>query len=327
MQPIHKSLATALVGLAVWSTAPANAQAQEFPNRPLRLIVPLSPGGVTEVMARLIVTEMAKPLGQQFIVENRTGGNGAIAGDALAKAPADGYMVGFFPNSMTVVLPLLDKARANLGEFKPVSHLYDLDLFVIARADQPASSLQQLIAAAKTQPGKLTYGTTGIGSTLHLGFELIKSQGGFDMTHVPYKGGADQITALLGGQITVAVVGTYDAGVWFKQGKVKLLASYNGKRNPVFPDVPTIAESGFPGFSATSWAALFVPQGTPNAATDRLAQAALVALRTPAVRDKLLSNGLTPLGEARPEQISAAMKAESDNWAKVIQKLGAQNLK
>ena len=319
-----------LVGLfaalgALLAAAPAIAQ--DYPNKPVRLIVPLSPGGVTDVMARLIATEMAKPLGQTVLVENRTGGNGAIAGDALKQAPADGYMVGFFPNSMTIVLPLLDKSRTALGEFKPVSRLYDLDLFVIGRSDLQASSLQQLIAAAKTQPGKLTYGTTGVGSTLHLGFELIKAQGGFDMTHVPYKGGADQITALIGGQITVAIVGTYDAGVWFKQGKVKLLASYGAKRNAVFPDVPTIAESGFPGFGANSWAALFVPQGTPDAVAGKLGQAALTALRSATVKEKLLANGLTPLGEETPAQISASMKAESETWARVIARLGAENLK
>lgn len=320
-------LAAVFAGLAALAFAPGPASAQEFPSRPVRLIVPLSPGGVTDVMARLVATEMAKQLGQPVVVENRTGASGAIGGDAVAKAAPDGYTVGFFPSSTVVLLPLLGKVPYAASDLKPVSRLYDLDLFVVARTEYPASTLPQLIAQAKAQPGKISYGTTGVGGPLHLGWELLKTQGGFDMTHVPYRGGSDQINALLGGHLDIAIVGTYDAGIWTKQGKIKVLASMAAHRNSVFPDVPTISESGFPGFLANSWAALFVPSGTPAMVADRLGQAAAAALRSAPVREKLLGNGLTPLGEERPDEISASMRAESEKWAKIIQQLGPANLK
>ncbi len=307
-----------------WGVSPA--WAQEFPARPLRLVVPLSPGGVTDVMARLIATEMSKQLGQSVVVENRTGANGAIGGDLVAKAPPDGYTIGFFPNSMMMILPLLGKFTNASTDLKPVARLYDLDLFIVARSDYPSSTLPELIAAAKAQPGKISYGTTGVGSSLHLAMELIKMQGGFDMTHIPYRGGSDQMNALLGKNLDVAIVGTYDAGVWTKQGKVKPIASLAGKRNSQFPDVPTVAESGFPGFVSNSWAALFVPTGTPQAIADRIGQAAAAALREPVVRERLMSAGLSPRGDERSDQISASMKVESETWSKIVQKLGASNL-
>jgi tripartite-type tricarboxylate transporter receptor subunit TctC len=322
----RKGLIAAAGGLAGLALAPLHALADDFPSRPLKLVVPLSPGGVTDVMARLIAAEMSKQLGQPIIVENRTGANGAIGGEAVAKAAPDGYTIGFFPSSTVVLLPLLGKVSHAVTELRPVSRLYDLDLFVVARSDYPASTLAQLIAMAKAQPGRISYGTTGVGGPLHLGWELLKSQGGFDMTHVPYRGGSDQMTALLGGNLDVAIVGTYDAGVWAKQGKVKLIASMAAKRNSVFPDVPTIAESGFPGFLANSWAALFVPQGTPQAVGERIGKAAAAALQAPNVRERLLSNGLTPLGDERPDEISASMKVESEKWAKIVQHLGVANL-
>lgn len=322
----RKALTTVAVPLATYALGVAPALAQEFPSRPVRLVVPLSPGGVTDVMARLIATDMAKQLGQPVIVENRTGAGGSIAGDFVARSAPDGYTVGFFPSSTVVLLPLLGKTPYAVSDVKPVSRLYDLDLFVIARSDFPASTLAQLIAMARAEPGKISYGTTGVGGPLHLGWEQLKSMGGFDMTHVPYRGGSDQINALLGGTLNVAIVGTYDAGIWAKQGKVKVIASLAAKRNSIFPDVPTISESGFPGFVANSWAALFVPAATPTAIADRISQAAGVALREPAVRERLLSNGLTPLGDERPDAISASMKLESEKWAKIIQQIGPANL-
>jgi tripartite-type tricarboxylate transporter receptor subunit TctC len=319
-------LAGVVASLTLLAIGPTEAVAQAFPTRPIRLIVPLPAGGVTDVMARTIAAEMSNQLGQQVIVENRTGANGAIAGDAVAKGGPDGYTVGFFPNTTVVLLPLLGKVPQAVADLRPVSRLYDLDLVVVARSDFPASSLAQLIAMAKAQPGKISYGSTGVGGPLHLGWELLKAQGGFDMTHVPYRGGSDQLTALLGGQIDTASVGTYDAGVWIKQGKVKVIASMAARRNPVFPEVPTVSESGFPGVVANSWAALFVPPGTPLSVTERLSQAALAALRTPAVRERLVSNGLTPLGEERSEEISASMASESGKWLKIIKQLGPANL-
>ncbi len=319
-------IAAVLVVLAAFVLGPRPAKAQDFPTRSVRLVVPLSPGGVTDVMARLIATSMSKQLGQSVIVENRTGANGAIAGDFVTRSAPDGYTVGFFPNSAVVVLPLLGKFTNATTDLKPVSKLYDLDLFVVTRSDHQASTLAQLIAMAKAQPGKYSYGTTGIGSTLHLAMELLKRQGGFDMTHIPYRGGADQLNALLGGNLDAAIIGTYDAGLWVKQGKIKILASLGPKRNIVFPDVPTLSESGFPGVVASSWAALFVPTGTPPAIAERLAQAAGSALRDPVVRERLVSNGLTPVGDERPEDTSAAMRLESEKWSKVIQQLGAANL-
>lgn len=302
------------------------AAAQDYPSRSVRMVLPLSPGGVTDVMARLISTEMSKSLGQPVVVDNRVGGNGSIAGDFIAKSAPDGYNVGFFPSSTVVVLPLLGKTPYAVSDLKPVSRLYDLDLFVVSRIDLPASNLQQLIAAAKAQPGKLSYGTTGVGSPLHLGFELLKSQGAFDMTHVPFKGGAPQINALLGGHLDVGIVGTYDAGVWAKQGKIKMIASMAARRNSVFPDVPTISESGFPGFLANSWSALFVSAATPAPIADRLAQASVAALRSPAVVQPLTSNGLTPLGTERPDEISASMRIEAEKWAKIIKQLNPKDL-
>jgi tripartite-type tricarboxylate transporter receptor subunit TctC len=319
------------LGVVLWAIAgiiaTQSALAQQFPDKSIRLIVPQPAGGVTDTLARSMAPEMAKRLGQPVLVENRSGGGGAIAGDFVSKAPSDGYTVGFFPNSTMVVLPLVAKVPYSPSEVKPLAKLYGLDLYAAVRTDFPTSNLTQLTAYSKSNPGKLNYGTTGLGSPLHLGWELFLSQSGISMTHIPYRGGPEQITALLGGHIQVAILGSFEASNWLKQGKIKVIASMSSKRNPALPDVPTISESGYPGFEAPSWTGLWVPAATPTPIAEIIVQAAMAALRAPAIQERMRTSGLTPLGEDRTSEIVLANEVETQRWLQVIKKLGPESLK
>jgi tripartite-type tricarboxylate transporter receptor subunit TctC len=296
--------------------------AENYPSRPVSMVVLLAAGGVTDVAARAISAEMSKTLGGTIVIENRPGAAGNIGAASVAHAAPDGYTVCFCSSAPLTLLPA---QRADQGfkpeELTPVTLLYRIDLFLVARRELGVTSLQQLIDLAKSKPGKLTYGSTGAGGITHLGVELLKKTAGIDMVHVPYKGGAPLMIDLLSGQIDLGVVSSLEAVNYQKEGKITVVASMGTARFPLLKDVPTIGET-FPGYIADSWAGLFVPNGTPQAVIDKLSSSAQAAMALPDIKDKLGALGITPAADASPEAFKTMMSDERAKWTKLIQQIG-----
>lgn len=316
---LASTLLTCAAGLAL--TTPAAAQS--FPSKPIRLVVPFAAGGVTDVMARLVGGEMAKHLGQPLVIDNRLGAGGAIAAEFVAKAPADGYTLCFCTTGPMALIPILDPKLAYnpLRDLAPVSHLHNVDNVIIARADLPASTIAQVVALAKANPDKITYGTPGIGGPQHLSGELMNTMAGIKLVHVPFKGEAPSITDLMGGQIDLVFASVLAAVPHIKSGKVKAIAVPHRTRAKLLPEVPSVAESGYPGYEISNFVGINAPAGTPAAVIDRLYAAVAVAIATPAVQERMIAEGLTPVG-SRPEAYAEFLRSEHDKWARVIKQAG-----
>lgn len=300
----------------------ASASAQTYPSRPITMVVLLAAGGVTDVAARAIGAEMATKLNGTVIIENRPGAAGNIGAAAVARSQPDGYTVCFCSSAPLTLLP----AQREDPNFKPedlvpVSLLYRVDLFLVARRDLNLKSLQDLIALAKSKPGKLTYGSTGAGGITHLGVELLKKATGIDLLHIPYKGGAPLMIDLVGSQIDLGVVSSLEAVSQQKEGKITVLASLGASRFPLLKDVPTIGET-VPGYVADSWAGLFVPVGTPPTAIERLRTTAHEAMAIPDIREKLATLGITPADDPSPEAFKKMMSDERSKWTQLLKEIG-----
>jgi tripartite-type tricarboxylate transporter receptor subunit TctC len=322
MSALSAHFATALVlGLGMAIAAPAGAQA--FPSRPVRLVVPFAAGGVTDVMARLIGGEMARHLGQPVTVDNRAGAGGAIAAEHVAKSPPDGYTLCFCTTGPMALIPILDARLPYdpLRDLAPVSHLHNVDNVIIARPTLPASSVAELVALARSNPDKLTYGTPGIGGPQHLSGELLNTMAGIRLVHVPFKGEAPSITDLMGGQIDLVFASVLAAVPHIKSGKVKAVAVPHRTRAELLPDVPTVAESGYPGYEISNFVGINAPAGTPGAVIERLYESVAAAIAQPAVRQRMVAEGLTPVG-SRPEAYEAFLRSEHQKWSGVIRQAG-----
>jgi len=297
-------------------------QAQDYPNRPVRLVVPYSAGGVTDATARAIAGEMGKELGQQVIVENRAGAGGMVGTASVAKSSPDGYTICFCASGVFVIQPHLDAKLplSPVAELQPVTHVYDANLVLAVREDSKIASFEELIALAKSNPAGVSYGSVGIGSAHQLGMEALRQRTGGTLVHIPYKGDAQQITDLLGGRLDVAVLSTQAASSLAKGGKVRLLASTGLQRAPGLADVPTIAESGYPGFAINTWIGTFVPTGTPKAVVDQLQQVTSAVLKLPAIREQMAAQGLRPNG-ADGAELAEFIASESSRAEKVIREL------
>lgn len=308
--------------LAATCLAMPLAMAQDFPTRPIRLVVPYAAGGVTDATARAIAVEMGKELGQSIIVDNKAGAGGILGTDYVAKSPPDGYTICFCASGVFVILPHLDSKLPlkPATDLLPVTHVYDAELLLVVREDFPAPTFERLITLARAKPGGLSYGSVGIGSANQLGMEALRKRSGADFVHIPYKGEAPQIADLLGGQLDIALLSTQGGLNLAKGGKVRLLASTGPMRAPGAPDVPTIAESGYPGFLINTWIGMFVPAKTPKAVVDRIHTAATSVINTPAMRDRMESQGLRPNGESGAK-LGSFVAAESVRWGKVIRDL------
>ena len=312
----------ACISTCLLLTVTTSAWAQSYPARPISMVVLLAAGGVTDVAARAISAEMAKSLDGTVIVENRPGAAGNIGAAAVARSQPDGYTVCFCSSAPLTLLP----AQREDPSFKPedlvpVSLLYRVDLFLVARRGLGVNSLKDLIALAKPKPGKLSYGSTGAGGITHLGMELFKKMSGIDVVHVPYKGGAPLITDLIGNQIDLGVVSSLEAVAQQQDGKITVLASLGASRFPLLKDVPTISES-YPGYLADSWAGLFVPVGTPTPIIDRLRTTAHSAMNLPDIRERLATLGITPADDPSPEAFSKMMRDERAKWTGLLKEIG-----
>ena len=314
------TVATAAVSLAPFA---ALAQAQ-FPAKPITIIVPFSAGGTTDILARVIGQYMGRDLGQTVVVDNRAGAGGNIGGQAAARAPADGYTLFMGTVGTHAINQSLYRKMPfdPIKDFAPLSRVAMVPNLLVANPSQPFKSVKEMIAFAKANPGKINFGSSGNGSSIHLSGELFKQMAGVDMQHVPYRGSAPAVSDLLGGQISVMFDNMPSAIPHVKGGKLRALAVTTAKRSPALPDVPTIAEAGVPGYEATSWFGLLAPAGTPAPVVAKLNASILKALADPEVKKKLAEQGAEPHGE-KPEQFAAFIESETVKWGKVVKESGA----
>jgi len=293
------------------------AQAQSWPTKPIKFIVPYPPGGGTDVIARIMQEPLSQVLGQQIIIDNRGGAGGSIGTDIASKSAADGYTVLFTLSSHTINPAIYPKLAFDTEkDFAPVSLVASLPQILVANPDFPVKSVKDVIQMAKAKPDAVSYASVGNGSPGHLAGAMMASSAGVNMMHIPYRGGGPAITDVIAGQVPLLWVSIPAAANYVKTGKVKALAVSTVKRSPVFPDVPTMAELGFKDYEVDSWYAMFVPTGTPQAVVDSLYKATVKVLAEPAVKEKLLGQGAEAVGST-PAQLGAVVKAELVKWKKV----------
>ena len=306
----------ALLVCAATQAAAASAGPQ-YPSRPVRIIVPWVAGGGTDIVARILTPKLTDALGQQVLIDNRPGANGILGSDIAAKATADGYTlvleaVEHVINASTYAKLPYDTIK----DFAPVGLVAGHSLVLIVSPSSPANSVKELVALAKSKPGELNFGSWGQGSLAHLAGELFKNSAGIQMTHIPYKGAPQAIVDILGGRLPLMFT-TMPTGVpAIKQGKLRALAVTSRKREMLLADVPTMIESGYPGFEVQSWRALYVPAGTPKAVIARLNRDLVKVLEMPEVKERIVAAGFHPMSST-PEELDAFGKAELTKWAKV----------
>jgi tripartite-type tricarboxylate transporter receptor subunit TctC len=306
-----------VVGAALLA-APAGTLAQSWPAKAVRVIVPFPAGGSADVLARIVSERMSARWGQPVIVDNRAGAGGNIGADAVYRADPDGYtLLSSPPGPLSINLNLYDKLSYDPLKFVPITVLAIVPNVISARKDFPASSLKELVAYARANPGKVSYASQGNGSTSHLSAAMLASMAGIEMVHVPYKGEGPALTDIAGGRVDI-FIGNIAAALRLQQaGRVKFLGLASAARSPVAPEVPTAAEQGFPGFVTSAWFALAAPPGTPPAIAQEVNAAAAEALKAPDVQKRFLDQGAEPVGGS-PAATAAFIRDEMRRWQKVI---------
>ena len=312
--------ATALFALGA---APAMAQAS-YPSKPITMIVPFSAGGTTDILARVVGQALSTELGQSIIIDNRPGAGGNIGGQAAARAAGDGYTLFMGTVGTHAINEALYKKMPfdPVKDFAPLTRVANVPNLLVAHPSQPFKTVKEMMAYAKANPGKLNFGSSGSGSSIHLSGELFKSMTRLDMVHVPYKGSAPAITDLLGNQIAIMFDNMPSAIQHVRSGKLRPIAVTTAKRSPELPDVPTIAEAGVPGYEATSWFGMFAPAATPQPLLDKLNAALVKVLNQPDVKKKIAEQGGDVVAET-PAQFAAFIKSETAKWGKVVKDSGA----
>lgn len=299
---------------------PAVAQSQSYATRPIRMLVPYPPGAATDTSARMLGARLSEGLGQQVIVDNRVGASGMIATALLARAAPDGYTLMVVDVAHAANPALNDKmAYDTLKDLSAVSLVLRVPMFLLVNPSFPAQSVKEFITIAKASPGKYNYGSAGTGSTMYLIAELFKSQAGVDLVHVAYKGGAPALNEVMGGQIPMCFLSTVASLPHVKAGKVRALGISGRSRSPVAPEVPTIAESGVPGFEFYLWQAMIVPAGIPRAIMTQLNSETIAALKHPASRDLLANLGAEPT-PTTPQEADAHIRTEVTRWIKTLKR-------
>jgi tripartite-type tricarboxylate transporter receptor subunit TctC len=308
-----------LAGLAVLTMTFAAAQAQSWPSQNIRLVVPFPPGGSTDVLARKLAEGLRERLGQTVIVENRPGAGGTIGSEFVAKSAPDGYTLLMGVTGSHGVAPSL---YPNLGyqplrDFAPISLLVSAPLVLVVNPEVPAKTLKDFIALAKTQPDTLTYGTPGNGTSMHLTGVTFDLQAGTKLVHVPYKGSAGALTDLLSGQIKTMFGDLLVVLPQIRAGKINALAVTSKTRNPLLPDVPTMAEAGLPGFEVLSWQGLFAPAGTPPAVVERLGKEVRAVMESKDVKEFFAAQGFL-VGASTPAEFTGFVGSEVKRWSEIV---------
>ena len=300
----------------------AGALAQNYPNRAIKLVVPSSPGGGTDIVARLLGQKMSEQLGQQFVVENRAGAGTIIGNDAVAKSAPDGYTLLMGLSTLAINPSIYTHVPYDaLRDFAPISQAVSAPNILTLHPSVPAKTVKDLIALAKAKPGILTFGSAGLGTSPHLSGELFKTLAHVNMVHVPFKGSGQSVISQLAGEIAANFPSLPTAMPYIKAGRLRGLGVTTLKRAQALPDVPSIAESGVPGYEATQWFGLLAPAGTPRPIVDRLYQESARALRTDDLKERMLGEGLEVVA-GTPEQFAAYIKSETAKWAQVIKAAG-----
>jgi tripartite-type tricarboxylate transporter receptor subunit TctC len=300
----------------------AQAQSASYPDRQIKIISPFATGGIADTFSRVIAQGLSEAWSQPVIVENRTGGGGNIGSDFVAKAAPDGYTLVMGNIGSHAVNPYLMKNMPYdpLRDFQPVAYVLDAEGLLVVSPDVPSKSVSELIAYIKANPGKISYGSGGVGTTSHLAGELFKSLAKVDMTHIPYKGNAPAITDLIGGQTQVMFATMPTVLPYVKSGKLRALAVIGGSRSPSLPDVPTVSET-LPGFDVSNWIGIFAPNGTPPSIVGKLNAEIVKVMQQPNVQKRLDTEG-AKFKVMTPEAFGAFQKSEAQKWAKTIRDSG-----
>jgi tripartite-type tricarboxylate transporter receptor subunit TctC len=316
-------LRTVVASLCV-ALAAAPSWAQDFPSRPVRIIVPFSPGGAVDGPTRVVAQELSKRLGQQVVVDNRPGAGATIGTEAVAKSAPDGYTLLLASQTNAISATLYPRLSFNpIDDFAPISLIGREPGVVVVHPSLPVKTVQELIELARSQPGHLDFASSGNGSGQHLFAAQLFSMAGVTLNHVPYRGSGQATTDLIGGVVKVSVPGLAGMLPHIRSGKLRALATTGSQRSPQLPDVPTLAESGYPGYSAYVWLGLLAPKGTPAAIIDMLNREVLAALAMPEVKSYMANASIDAIGST-PVEFGTFFRAERDNWARVIQTTGAK---
>jgi tripartite-type tricarboxylate transporter receptor subunit TctC len=304
------------LGLTAY-TAPANAQA--FPNKPVKLIVPFVAGGATDIVARLVAQKLSATWGQPVVVENRGGAGGNIGADAVAKSPSDGYTILVTSGSIVTVNPHMYAkmpfdAKKDLA---PITNLASGPQVLVVHPAVPAKNVKELVALAKSKPGQLNFGSAGIGSQVHMAGEAFVYAAGIEAQHIPYKGEAVAFTDLAGGQVQFMVGNIAGATGHIQSGRIRALGVTSAKRSPQLPDVPTVAEAGLSGFENTGWFGFMAPAGTPKPIIDKIHADTVKVLADQEVKDRLTQLGMAPVGNS-PAEFAKEIAVEYERWGKVV---------
>ena len=316
LQTTLATFATAALALAAGSALAADA----YPSKPIKLIVPFPPGGPTDVMGRVVAKLLGDKLKQTVVVENKPGAGGNLGTDAVAKAPADGYTLALTAVSSLAIAPALyPKLPYNVAtDLTPIARVGITKGAIVAHPSVPFNDLKGLVAYAKANPGKLAYGSSGVGTANHLAGEMLASVAGIELVHVPYKGTAPLVQDLLGGQLPMSIESSLSsAGPNVKEGRLKAIAIISGTRSPLLPSVPTVAEQGYPGFDVAVWFGLVGPGKLPPDIVTVLNQALVEGLKTPEVAERFARIGAEPAPDT-PAEFGAYIRAEQQRWAKVV---------
>ena len=322
----RRAIAAAYAGLLVAAVlAAAPAHAQPWPSKPIRLLVPHAPGGVTDAITRIVAQPLSEALGQPIVVENRPGASGLLGTEIAARAAPDGYTLLMYVDTNTI-FPSTVKQLAHDPDasFVPITLIARGSHLVVAHPSVPVTNLKELLVYAKQNPGQLSYASPGTGSPQHLAGETIKRDAGIDMTHIPYKGGGQAIGDVVGGQVKIGVLGMAPALPHVKAGKLKALAVTGATRSSLLPDVATVAESGLDGFSTLQWTGIVAPAGTSPAIVARVHAAVAEVLRQSAVIERIAALGQDVQASASPEEFHQMIRAEIRRWPAVVSAAGVK---
>ena len=294
-----------------------------YPNKPVRVVVPYPPGGPTDIVARVVFQQVSASTGQQFLIENRAGAGGNIGAEAVARAPADGYTLLVATTAHAINMSLFKNLNYDVQkDFSPVTLLTQGPLILVANPAFPANSVTELIALGKSKPGTLTFASSGNGQSTHLSAELFNTMAGIRMTHVPYKGSAPALSDVVSGQVSLMFDTTLSAMPFVKAGKLKALGVTSPARTPAAPEVPTIAESGLPGYEVFAWNGLLAPVGTPRAVIAVLNEELNKVMQMPRIREKFSAQGFVAIATS-PDQFSSFLRQEVDKWSRTVKASGA----